>query len=149
MKTSLIAVLILGALGFSWYLLANDTGTAANMGQGEDKTQAETSVSSAEKVQNSEENTASPQTFTVHGSNYKFDVTEIRVREGDTVTINFEASEGFHDWVVDEFSAATPQVKPGQPTTVTFVADKTGVFTYYCSVGQHRANGMVGTLIVE
>lgn len=87
--------------------------------------------------------------FSVNGTNFAFDVTEIRVKEGDTVTINFESQDGFHDWVVDEFDAATEKVRPGTPTSVTFVADKAGTYEYYCSVGSHRAQGMVGTLIVE
>lgn len=88
-------------------------------------------------------------TFTVSGTNYAFDVKEIRVQEGDTVTINFSSAGGFHDWVVDEFNAATGQVRPGVETSVTFVADTKGTYEYYCSVGNHRALGMVGTLIVE
>ncbi len=87
--------------------------------------------------------------FTVSGTNFAFDVEEIRVNQGDTVTINFESAEGVHDWVVDEFGAATEVVQPGTPTSVTFVADQAGTFEYYCSVGSHRAQGMVGTLIVE
>lgn len=87
--------------------------------------------------------------FDVKGTNFAFDVKEIRVKKGDKVTINFESAEGFHDWVVDEFKAATKQVNPGTPTSVTFVADAAGTFEYYCSVGKHRQNGMVGTLIVE
>lgn len=85
----------------------------------------------------------------VKGFNYAYDVSTITVNEGDTVTINFESSDGFHDWVVDEFSAATEKVRPGTPTPVTFVADKAGTFEYYCSVGSHRAEGMVGNLIVN
>lgn len=88
-------------------------------------------------------------TFDLSGTNFAYDVTEIRVQEGDTVTINFESADGFHDWVVDEFSAATEKVNPGQVTSVTFVANKAGNYEYYCSVGKHRQNGMVGTLIVE
>lgn len=87
--------------------------------------------------------------FNINGTNFAFNTTEIRVKEGDTVTVNFTSSEGLHDWVIDEFSAATEQVRPGTPTSVTFVADQAGAFEYYCSVGQHRANGMIGTLIVE
>jgi plastocyanin len=87
--------------------------------------------------------------FNVKGVPFSFDMKEIKVKKGDTVTINFESSEGFHDWVVDEFSAATKQVQPGTPTSVTFIADKIGEFEYYCSVGSHRAQGMVGKLIVE
>ncbi len=88
-------------------------------------------------------------TFDVVGFNYGYDVSEIRVQEGDTVTINFSVREGFHDWVVDEFGAATEQIRPDGLATVTFVADKAGTYEYYCSVGSHRAQGMVGTLIVE
>jgi plastocyanin len=86
--------------------------------------------------------------FDIKGTNYAFDMTELTVTEGDTVTINFESSDGFHDWVIDEFDAATEQVRPGTPTSVTFVADQPGTFEYYCSVGNHRAQGMVGTLTV-
>lgn len=42
----------------------------------------------------------------------------------------------------------TTQVNTGATTSVEFVADQVGNFEYYCSVGQHRANGMVGTLTV-
>lgn len=88
-------------------------------------------------------------TIAVAGVNHAFDVKEIRVKEGDTVTIEFTSTDGFHDWVIDEFNAKTAQVRPGTPTQVTFVADKKGTFEYYCSVGNHRAMGMVGKLIVE
>lgn len=87
--------------------------------------------------------------FEVRGENFQFDVKEIRVKKGDTVTINFESSDGFHDWVIDEFGAATEQVRPGTQTSVTFVAGEAGTFEYYCSVGSHRTMGMVGSLIVE
>jgi plastocyanin len=105
-----------------------------------------------ESIEDSASETAVPsdaKVFTVKGVNHKFDVTEIKVKKGETVTINFESTEGFHDWAVDEFDAATEKVQPGTPTSVTFVADQSGTFEYYCSVGSHRAQGMVGKLIVE
>lgn len=92
---------------------------------------------------------AEAQVFTIKGVNHSFDVKEIRVKKGDTVTINFESTDGYHDWAIDEFNAVTEKVQPGTPTSVTFVADQAGSFEYYCSVGNHRAQGMVGTLIVE
>lgn len=92
---------------------------------------------------------AEARVFAVEGFNFGYDQSEIRVKEGETVTINFVSVDGFHDWVVDEFNAATEKVRPGTPTSVTFVADKAGSYEFYCSVGSHRANGMVGTLIVE
>lgn len=88
-------------------------------------------------------------TFTVTGKNFEFNVEEIRVKKGDKVKINFTSESGFHDWVVDEFNAKTAQVLTGKSSSVEFIADKTGTFEYYCSVGAHRQQGMVGKLIVE
>lgn len=87
--------------------------------------------------------------FDITWTNFAFSQNTIEVREGQTVTINFESVAWYHDWVVDEFDAATDAVNPGTPTTVTFVADTAWEFEYYCSIGSHRANGMVGTLIVS
>lgn len=87
--------------------------------------------------------------FTLDSFNFGYSQSEIRVNEGDTVTINLTSSDGFHDWVVDEFDAATEKIQEGETTSVTFVADTAGTYEFYCSVGSHRAQGMVGTLIVE
>ena len=93
-------------------------------------------------------------TFVLTGENFKFVIDgvsnpEIRVNEGDRVRIEFTSTSGFHDWVVDEFSAATSKVRDNEGMTfVEFVADKKGSFEYYCSVGSHRANGMKGMLII-
>lgn len=93
-------------------------------------------------------------TFVLIGVDYSFfmdgtKAPELRVKKGDTVRIEFTSTNGLHDWMVDEFDAATEQVPTDETTYVTFVADQTGTFEYYCSVGQHRANGMLGKLIVE
>ncbi len=87
--------------------------------------------------------------FDISGENFVFDVKEIRVKQGDTVMIHFKSADGFHDLVIDEFDVQTEKVRTGGMSMVTFVADKKGTFEYYCSVGSHRASGMVGTLIVE
>lgn len=83
------------------------------------------------------------------GTNFAFSEKEIRVKEGQTVKVVFTSAQGFHDWVVNEFNAATEKVRDGGVTEVTFVADKKGEYEYYCSVGAHRQMGMVGKLIVE
>jgi len=93
-------------------------------------------------------------TFVLDGENFKFimngfDNPELKVNEGDTVRIEFKSVGGFHDWVLDEFNAATEKVNEGGLTFVEFIANKKGTFEYYCSVGQHRANGMKGVFVVE
>lgn len=94
-------------------------------------------------------------TFVLTGENFKFvmdgvDNPDLVVKKGDTVRIEFSSTQGFHDWVVDAFDAATDKVRDTDGSTyVEFVADQEGTFEYYCSVGQHRANGMFGKFIVE
>ncbi len=92
--------------------------------------------------------TTTPKVLTVTGSNFAFAPTQLTVKKGETVTINFENTGGLHDWKIDEFNAATKKINGGQTDSVTFVADKAGSFEYYCSVGTHRQMGMRGTLIV-
>ena len=93
-------------------------------------------------------------TFVLTGGDYWFEMNgqkapEIRVKIGDKIRVEFTSTQGFHDFVVDEFNAATQKVRENEGMTfVEFTVDKTGTFEYYCSVGQHRANGMVGNLIV-
>jgi plastocyanin len=87
--------------------------------------------------------------FTITGTSYKFSLPEIRVKKGETVEVTFTNEEGFHDWKIDEFNAGTAVIGAGKSETVTFVANKVGTFEYYCSVANHRQNGMKGNLVVE
>ena len=93
--------------------------------------------------------TASVKEFTVSGSNYAFDPSTIKVKKGDKVKITFKNTQGFHDWVIDEYGVATKQANAPTTEVLEFTADKVGSFEYYCSVGSHRAMGMKGTLVVE
>ncbi|MEK7185844.1 MAG: plastocyanin/azurin family copper-binding protein [Patescibacteria group bacterium] len=88
--------------------------------------------------------------FTVSGSPFKYDIKEIKVKKGDKVKITFKSTAGTHDFVIDEFDGAkTAVLNPGEEEVVEFTADEAGSFEYYCSVGNHRAMGMKGKLIVE
>jgi cytochrome c oxidase subunit 2 len=88
-------------------------------------------------------------TIKVEAGSFYFSPSEIRVKKGDKVKIILTNKDGFHDWVVDEFNARTPQIKAGETVEIEFIADKTGTFEYYCSVGNNRQMGMKGNLIVE
>ncbi len=86
--------------------------------------------------------------FTVTGQNYSFSPSTMTVKKGDKVRITFKNVDGFHDLKIDEFTVATKKIGTGEQEVIEFVADKVGAFEYYCSVGNHRAMGMKGTLIV-
>lgn len=73
----------------------------------------------------------------------------IEVSKGQKVKIVMKAVSMMHDFNIDELGVKMPIVKNGETGTVEFTADKVGSFEYYCSVGQHRANGQVGTLTVK
>jgi plastocyanin len=87
--------------------------------------------------------------FTVTGKNFSYDLKTITVNKGDRVKITFKNADGFHDLVIDELGVKTKQISGGAQEVVEFTATKAGSFQYYCSVGQHRANGMWGTLTVK
>ncbi len=87
--------------------------------------------------------------FTVTGKNYSFSPLTLTVNKGDTVKITFKNAGGMHDLRIDEFNVSTKRIGDGEQDVVQFVADKAGMFAYYCSVGNHRAMGMEGTLVVK
>lgn len=87
--------------------------------------------------------------FNIIGQEFFFSQKEMRVKKGDLVRINFTSLDILHNWRVDEFNAKTDRVFGGKSASVEFVADKKGIFEYFCDVGDHRSRGMSGKLIVE
>jgi len=145
-----IVILVVGAVGLSFYMKSNSnkqTDDSIN------KENIDASPLATASPEISPEASVSPEVtvkeFIVTGKSFSFTPNEIKVKRGDTVRIVFINSEGFHDWVMNEFNARTKQIKAGETETIEFIADKVGSFEYYCSVGQHRQMGMVGTLVVE
>ncbi len=87
--------------------------------------------------------------FSIDEVPFSMSPSTITVNRGDTVRITVKNKQGTHDLKIDEFDASTRVLNVGEEQIITFVADKVGVFEYYCSVGNHRAQGMVGTLRVR
>lgn len=87
--------------------------------------------------------------ITVEAGSFYFKPNIIKVKKGEKVTITINNRGGFHDFYIDEFNVKSKTIPGGESTTVEFTPDKTGSFEFYCSIGNHRAMGMKGTLIVE
>lgn len=87
-------------------------------------------------------------TINMTGNNFSFDPSVIKVKVGEKVKVVLNAVDMPHDFVVDELDVRTDIAQPGETVEVEFTATEVGEYEYYCSVGQHRANGMVGTLTV-
>ena len=93
---------------------------------------------------NSETNTVS-----ITAGSFYFKPNEIRVKKGTKVKIILNSVDMLHDFNIDELQVRVPVTKSGNTSTAEFTANKAGSFEFYCSVGQHRAKGQVGKLIVE
>jgi plastocyanin len=78
-------------------------------------------------------------------STYRWDPNQVIVNQGDEVTLEILGVNGAeHPSVIDGYDISFT-VKRGQLTTVTFTADKAGVFEIRC--GTHQPS-MIGELIV-
>lgn len=84
----------------------------------------------------------------------------IRVREGDTVEVEFSNNPSstvphnvdFHAATGQGGGAAATFTAPGRTSTVSFKALQPGLYIYHCAVapvGMHIANGMYGLILVE
>ncbi len=85
----------------------------------------------------------------VEGGSFYYKPNEIRVKAGEVVTITLNSVDMMHDFVIDELDVKSDVIEGGKSTTFSFTPTEPGEYEFYCSVGSHRANGMVGTLIVE
>ena len=87
--------------------------------------------------------------FTVSAQSFSFSPSTITVNKGDRVKITFKNTQGFHDFVIDEYGVAAKQAQSPAEEIIEFTADQAGSFEFYCSVGSHRQMGMKGTLVVQ
>lgn len=87
--------------------------------------------------------------FEIEAKSFSFTPAEMVVQTGDTVRITITNTDGVHDFVIDELSVRSAVLQEGETEVIEFTVDAPGTYEYYCSVGNHRSMGMVGTLIVE
>lgn len=75
----------------------------------------------------------------------------LRVKRGEAVTIRLiNAMGGRHDLAVPALDVGSRVLtQRGATTSFRFVPERTGEFTYYCTVPGHRSAGMKGTIVVK
>ena len=142
---TIVILLILAGAGISVFLY----NSRMVLLSGAPESVAVTSVADSPAADSSNATVTSKKEFTVTGQNFSFSPSELAVNKGDSVKIIFKNSGGIHDLKIDEFNAATKRIRSDEEETIEFTADKAGSFEYYCSVGEHRAMGMKGTLTVN
>lgn len=87
--------------------------------------------------------------FEIKAKKFAYAPNVIQVNEGDLVRIRLISEDVHHGLYLDGYEIQTSAL-PGQEGTLTFVANKTGRFTFRCSVtcGEFHPY-MVGYLVVE
>lgn len=77
---------------------------------------------------------------------FTFSPKIINAKAGETIKLTFTKVEGTHTFVIDGITNVKAEIKTG----VIFKAPtKPGTYAFYCDIGNHRALGMEGTLIVK
>jgi plastocyanin len=154
--TGAVVVVIIAAGLFAWTRGQKQDTSDATASPSSDSSLLEDSTTTSQSPAASSSSTASSSAttgavkeFTITASNYKFSPNTMSVNVGDTVKVTLKNSGGDHDFVIDEFNAATKELSNGESDTIEFVADKAGTYEFYCSVSNHRAMGMTGTLTVK
>ena len=69
----------------------------------------------------------------VEASLFQFTPAEIQINPGDRVTVELVSTDVVHGFSLDGYDFEL-KADPGQTASGTFVADKTGVFHFRCSV---------------
>ena len=141
MKGLLVGVLVLIAAGVVVYLTLGKASQSANQTPSPTPQQvSQPATSSAEQGK----------TITVTGAEYSFSPASITLTAGEPTTIVFKNSGKLpHDLVISELGVKTNVISGGKEESVKVTANKTGTYTFYCSVGNHRQLGMEGTATVK
>ncbi|MBI5135456.1 cupredoxin domain-containing protein [Candidatus Uhrbacteria bacterium] len=85
-------------------------------------------------------------TLSMDSGNFFYKPDNFKAKVNQPVTVNF-INSGFHTFTID--ALGVNQTITGTTGSVTFTPTKKGTFEFYCAIGNHKAMGMKGTLVVE
>jgi cytochrome c oxidase subunit 2 len=92
---------------------------------------------------------AGQQLFEIKARKFSYNPNMIKVNKGDEVTIRLLSEDVTHGLYLDAYGLET-KAHPGQDGVISFIADKTGRFSFRCSAtcGEFHPY-MVGFLVVR
>ena len=150
-------VVVIAVIG-GYMMMRNGSSEQAENTENREGTVAE---ESSEKMEGETESIEAEGTYTgvvdeqgvrvidIEAGSFYYKPNVMKVKKGETVRIVMNSVSMMHDFNIDELGVKLPIVKDGDSDVVEFVAGEVGTFEYYCSVGEHRANGQVGMITVE
>ncbi len=162
-KTIIIAIIAVVALGLGAYAIFGRTSSPATTVASPVPSPVTEFVEPTDDSMTQLEGTpASPDTETameasdevaydVKLDSFSFSEKTMQVKAGESIKVKLTNTEGFHDFVIDELNVASSKLAEGKSEVITITAPasaKGKTFEYYCSVGNHRQQGMVGKITV-
>lgn len=134
-KIIIIAVIVVVGLGI-WYFTSSDSSTNTNTVQA-----SPTSGTNIGEIVD----------FAIEFDEYSFSPSVIKATPGKKITVKLtNVGNTVHDFVIDKLGVNSAQLMSGESKTITItVPQQSNTYEMYCSVGNHRALGMVGTFTIE
>jgi len=87
--------------------------------------------------------------ITIEAKEFSYSLDKITVKKGEKIKLTLvNTGRMSHDFVIEKMNVTTELAGPGKSVSIEFTMFDAGSYTFYCSVGNHRAMGMEGTLIV-
>jgi plastocyanin len=145
-KTIAIAAVVVAVVVAAAYFLVY--GGAYGAPEGEEAAEAETPAPAAQPAE------AEGEVIEVKLYEWKIEPSEIRVKAGSTVTFVIKNTGSYpHALTIERadigFRVDSETIGGGGETRLTVTFEEPGEYVIYCPVGNHRAFGMEGVLIVE
>lgn len=134
MKTVFVILVIVSVGLGSYFLWKNSPGKPK-----EKETQV-TQVVTTEEIQK----------IAVEGSDFSMNPERIEVTVGKKVAFTFtNTGQAAHNWVLEDMAIQTKVLAPGESETLEFTPERTGEYSFYCSLPGHREKGMEGVVVVK
>ncbi len=86
--------------------------------------------------------------FNMEAKQWEFIPSTITVKQGDKVILHITSTDVKHGFSLSEFGIKE-ELNPGETTTVEFIADKKGTFSFFCNVQCGAGHtGMKGNIVI-
>jgi len=90
------------------------------------------------------------QTITVRAMEFGFEPSTINVKAGQKVKLVLKNTGAIvHNLAIKELGVKTATIRGGETYSLEFTPQRSGRFTFVCTLRGHADRGMIGTLVVE
>ena len=89
--------------------------------------------------------------YAIDMNNYSFSPSLIIAQPGKDLKIKITNKNGIHNFKIDKFNFDSGNLSAGESKIfiISIPSDASGLYEFYCSVGNHKEMGMIGKLEVK